>query len=180
MRLTCPIASPVGFPGGRSWHTKTVIPSLLLKWGGAYAVCLKRRDNSSCWLGYACTALRPFIHSRLYREPFLFTKLDLRNAYHLVTIREGISGRHLDFKSLVMIIGLSIATGISLTMCCMVSLIAWCLSKWMIFSKSQEEHVCQVRQVLQRLWENRLCKADKYEFNANPVSFLGYITESEQ
>lgn len=46
----------------------------------------------------------------------------------------------------------------------------------LIFSRTLFEHVQHVRQVLQRLLENRLfVKAEKWEFQRHSVSFLGYI-----
>ena len=46
----------------------------------------------------------------------------------------------------------------------------------LIFSRSVEEHRVHVRQVLQRLLENRLyVKAEKCDFHVSSVSFLGYI-----
>ena len=46
----------------------------------------------------------------------------------------------------------------------------------LIFSKSMEEHRVHVRQVLQRLLENRLyVKAEKCKFHVPSISFLGYI-----
>ena len=51
----------------------------------------------------------------------------------------------------------------------------------LIFSKSVEEHRVHVRQVLQRLLENRLyVKAEKCEFHASTVSFLGYIISQDR
>lgn len=48
----------------------------------------------------------------------------------------------------------------------------------LIFSKTQAEHETQVRQVLQRLLENRLfVKSEKCEFHVSTVAFLGYIIE---
>lgn len=45
-----------------------------------------------------------------------------------------------------------------------------------IFSKTREEHVHHVQSVLHRLQENSLyVKAEKCEFHACTVSFLGYI-----
>lgn len=50
---------------------------------------------------------------------------------------------------------------------------------FLFFSRTKEEHISHVRQVLQRLLENKLfVKADKCEFHVNSVSFLGYIIES--
>ena len=51
----------------------------------------------------------------------------------------------------------------------------------LIFSKSPAEHVAHVRQVLQRLLENKLyVKAEKCEFHQQSVPFLGYIIERGQ
>ena len=48
-----------------------------------------------------------------------------------------------------------------------------------IFSKNLKEHIVHVRQVLQRLWENKLfVKQEKCEFLVPSVTFLGYILES--
>ncbi len=50
----------------------------------------------------------------------------------------------------------------------------------LIFSSSLQEHVQHVRRVLQRLLENGLfVKAEKCDFHAQSVSFLGYIISSE-
>ena len=49
----------------------------------------------------------------------------------------------------------------------------------LIFSKSEEEHVSHVHQVLERLLENKLfVKSEKCEFHVQSVSFLGYIVQS--
>ena len=46
----------------------------------------------------------------------------------------------------------------------------------LIFSRSLEEHVQQVKLVLQRLLENRLyVKAEKCEFHVSSVQFLGFV-----
>lgn len=46
----------------------------------------------------------------------------------------------------------------------------------LIFSKSQQEHVQHVKQVLHRLLENQLIeKAEKCEFHVSTVSFLGFV-----
>ena len=51
----------------------------------------------------------------------------------------------------------------------------------LIFSRSKEEHVEHVRQVLQRLLENRLyCKAEKCEFHVTSTTFLGFVIEKGQ
>jgi len=49
------------------------------------------------------------------------------------------------------------------------------------FSKDPTEHFQHVRQVLQRLLENRLCvKAEKCEFHDAAVSFLRYVVTHGQ
>ena len=46
----------------------------------------------------------------------------------------------------------------------------------LIFSRNLEEHVTHVRSVLRRLLDNSLyVKAEKCEFHAPSISFLGYI-----
>lgn len=48
----------------------------------------------------------------------------------------------------------------------------------LIFSRKLEEHVQQVRLVLQRLLENKLfVKAEKCSFHVTQVEFLGFIVE---
>lgn len=55
------------------------------------------------------------------------------------------------------------------------------LDDTLISSRSLEEHITHVRDVLQRLLENQLfVKAEKCEFHANSVSFLGYVVEKGQ
>ena len=51
----------------------------------------------------------------------------------------------------------------------------------LIFSRSLEEHVQQVKLVLQRFLENRLYfKAEKCEFHVSSVQFLGFMVEKGQ
>lgn len=98
----------------------------------------------------------------------IFTKLDLRNAYYLVRIREGDEWKtafnmHLGhFEYLVMLFGLINAPAVFQAM---VNDVLWdfinhfsfvYLDYILIFSKTCKEHVEHVRLLLQRLLENHL------------------------
>lgn len=132
----------------------------------------------------------PLISSafELLQGATIFSKLDLRNAYHLVRIREGDEWKT-DFNTpsgqyeyLVMPFGLTNAPAVfqALVNDILRDLLNVCvfvyLDDILIFSKSRQEHVVHVRQVLQRLLENRLfVKAEKCEFHVSEVSFLGFV-----
>lgn len=46
----------------------------------------------------------------------------------------------------------------------------------LMFSRTYEEHVCHVREVLKRLREHKLyVKAEKCEFHVSTVNFLSYV-----
>ena len=118
----------------------------------------------------------------------IFTKLDLRNAYHLIRIREGDecktgfntpSGH---YEYLVMPFGLTNASAVFQALINDVlreflnQFVFVYLDDILIFSPDQDSHVGHVRQILQRLLENQLyVKAEKSEFHAESVSFLGFI-----
>ena len=123
----------------------------------------------------------------------VFTKLDLRNAYHLVRIRQGDEWKMAfntplgHFEYLVMPFGLTNAPAVF--QCLVNDILRDMLGRFvfvylddiLIFSKDPTEHVQHVRQVLQRLLENRLyAKAEKCEFHAATVSFLGYVVSHGQ
>lgn len=123
----------------------------------------------------------------------VFSELDLRNAYHLVHIREGDGWKtafntplgHIEY--LVMPFGLKNAPAIFQALVNDVHrdflnrFVFVYFDDILIFSKSPAEHILQVRQVLQCLLENKLfVKAEKCDFHSNTVSFLGYIIESGQ
>ena len=123
----------------------------------------------------------------------VFSKLDLRNAYHLVRIREGDEWKTAfntplgHFKYLVMPFGLTNAPAVfqSLVNDMLRDMLNHSvfvyLDDILIFSKSVEEHRIHVRQVLQRLLENRFyVKAEKCEFHVPSFSFLGYIISQGQ
>ena len=122
------------------------------------------------------------------RGATVFTKLDLRNAYHLVRIREGDEWKtgfttplgH--FEYLVMPFGLTNAPAVFQALVNDVlrdmlhQFVFVYIDDILIFSRSLAEHKLHVRQVLQRLLENRLfVKAEKCEFHAPSVTFLGFV-----
>ncbi|KAF7653736.1 hypothetical protein LDENG_00079040 [Lucifuga dentata] len=121
----------------------------------------------------------------------IFTKLDLRNAYHLVRIREGDEWKMAfntpsgHYEYLVIPFGLSNAPAVFQALVNDVlrdmlnKFVFGYLDDILIFSKSKQEHVQHVCKVLQWLLDNRLfVKAEKCDFHANTVPFLGFIISS--
>ncbi|KAL2077728.1 hypothetical protein ACEWY4_027232 [Coilia grayii] len=121
----------------------------------------------------------------------IFSKLDLRNAYHLVRIREGDEWKTAfntpsgHYEYLVLPFGLTNAPAVFQALVNDVlrdmlnRFVFVFLDDILIFSKSQSEHQIHVRAVLQRLLENRLfVKAEKCEFHRNTISFLGFVVSA--
>lgn len=118
----------------------------------------------------------------------VFTKLDLRNAYHLVRIREGDEWKTAfntpsgHYEYLVMPFGLTNAPAVFQALVNDVlrdmlnqSVFVY-IDDILIFSPNLETHIQQVRRVLQRLLDHQLfVKAEKCEFHVPKVSFLGYV-----
>jgi len=117
----------------------------------------------------------------------IFTKLDLRDAYHRLRIRRGdewktaFRTRYGHFEYLVMPFGLTNApatfqryihralAGLLDDFCVVY------LDDILIYSNSEEEHVQHVRAVLQRLREWKLyAKRSKCYFHTQQVDFLGF------
>ena len=130
------------------------------------------------------STFEPLTHARV------FTKLDLRNAYHLVRIKEGHEWKtafnthlgHYEYR--VMPFGLSNAPAVFQALVNdvlrdMINLfVVVYLDDILIFSRSMEEHHQHVRKVLQRLLENRLyVKAEKCVFHTTSVTYLGNVVE---
>lgn len=124
----------------------------------------------------------------LLQDSRIFTKLDLRNAYHLVRIRQGdewktafnIPTGHYEY--LVLPFGLTNAPSVFQALVNDVlrdflnQYVFVFLDDILIFSPTLEIHRYHVRQVLQRLQENQLfVKAEKCDFHKESVSFLGFV-----
>ncbi|XP_026164228.1 uncharacterized protein LOC113131342 [Mastacembelus armatus] len=120
----------------------------------------------------------------------IFSKLDLRNAYHLVRIREGDEWKTAfntpngHFEYLVMPFGLTNAPAVFQNLVNDVlgdminKFVFVYLDDILIFSRSETEHIHHVRAVLQRLLQNQLfVKVEKCEFHSKKTSFLGFVIE---
>lgn len=118
----------------------------------------------------------------------IFTKLDLRNAYHLVCIWEGdewktgFNTHSGHYEYLVMPFGLTNTPAVFQAMINDVLRDFLAISVYvyiddiLIFSPDLETHKKHVELVLQRLLANQLfVKAVKSEFHAKTVSFLSFI-----
>jgi transposase InsO family protein len=122
----------------------------------------------------------------------LFTKLDLRDAYHRLRVKEGdewktaFKTRYGHFEYLVMPFGLANAPatfqsyihralGGLLDRTCVVY-----LDDILIYSENEEDHGGHVEEVLDRLiqWD-LFCKASKCTFSTKSVEFLGFIVTPE-
>ncbi|KAL0187602.1 hypothetical protein M9458_014701, partial [Cirrhinus mrigala] len=126
------------------------------------------------------------------RSARYFTKLDLRNAYNLIRIREGDEWKtafstttgHYEYS--VMPFGL--VNSPSIFQAFINDTFRDMLNRWviiyiddiLIFSDTMDQHVQHVRAVLQRLIDNQLyAKMEKCEFHQTVTSFLGCIISAE-
>uniref|UniRef100_A0A3B3H6Q5 Gypsy retrotransposon integrase-like protein 1 n=1 Tax=Oryzias latipes TaxID=8090 RepID=A0A3B3H6Q5_ORYLA len=121
----------------------------------------------------------------------IFTKLDLRNAYHLVRIKDGDKWKTAfntplgHYEYLVMPFGLTNAPAVfqrlvnDILRDFLNHFVFVHLDDILIYSKDQAQHEHHVRLVLERLLENQLfVKVEKCEFHVTTVQFLGYIIEA--
>lgn len=118
----------------------------------------------------------------------IFTKLDLRNAYHLIRVRRGDEWKTAfitpsgHYEYLVMPFGL---TNCPAAFQAFVNdvlreflgrFVYVFLDDILIFSPDLDTHVQHVRQVLQKLLHNRLfIKLEKSEFHTTNTTFLGFV-----
>lgn len=129
----------------------------------------------------------------LLQKATIFSKLDLRNAYHLVRIKQGDEWKTAfntptgHYEYLVMPFGLTNAPAVFQAL--INDVLREMLNKFvfvylddiLIFSSSLQEHESHVRKVLRRLQENHLfVKPEKCEFHTTEVLFLGFIIKPGQ
>jgi len=158
-----------------------------------------KKDGSS----RPCIDFRP-VNEVTVRDPFplplymtffdqikgskIFTKLDLRSAYNLIRIRDedvwktSFRTPKGQYEYLVMPFGLKNAPAVFQRFINYImkpfldKFVAVYLDDILIYSKSEEEHISHVRQVLSVLEENHLAaKVSKCEFHRPEVEFLGHV-----
>jgi len=117
-----------------------------------------------------------------------YTKLDIRDAYHRIRIKEGdewktaFRTRYGHFEYLVMPFGLTNAPAAfqayinqALAGLVDISCVVY-LDDILVFSDTEEDHIGHVKEVLERLRQAKLyVKLSKCEFHKHDVEFLGYI-----
>ena len=121
-------------------------------------------------------------------KAWFYSKIDLRHAYHLIRIQEGdewktaFRTRYGSFEWCVMPFGLTNAPAAFqclmnnifsdlLDICALVY-----LDNILIYSDTLEEHRRHIREVLLRLWNNKLyTHGDKCSFHKDTVEYLGFI-----
>ncbi len=128
----------------------------------------------------------------MLRSAKYFTKLDLRNAYNLIRIREGdewktaFSTTNGHYEYLVMPFGL--VNSPSVFQAFINDVFRDMLGQWaivymddiLIYSDTFDSHVQHVRAVLRRLIDHQLyAKMEKCEFHQTLTSFLGYIISAD-
>ena len=125
------------------------------------------------------------------RKARIFTKMDLRGAYNLVRIKDGdewktaFRTRYGHFECRVMPFGLTNAPAAfqhfmnDIFRDLLDHTVLIYLDDLLVFSDSPDIHDNHVRQVLQRLIDNKLyCKAEKCAFGVSETEFLGFIIKS--
>ena len=122
----------------------------------------------------------------------VFSKIDVRDAYHRIPIREGdqwktaFRTRYGHFEYLVMPFGLANAPAtfqayIHRALAGLVDIVCIVyLDDILVFSNNENEHWGHVQEVLKRLRDAKLyCKLSKCLFNQKQIHFLGYVVSAE-
>jgi hypothetical protein len=127
------------------------------------------------------------LKDRLHKAKY-FTKLDLRDGYHLVRIKEGeewktaFRTRYGHYEYTVMPFGLTNAPATFQALVNSVlreyldHFVVAYLDDILIYSETLEEHEEHVKKVLRKLTERKLaCKPEKCEFSVQRTGFLGCV-----
>lgn len=154
---------------------------------GSLRLCVDYRGLNK--ITAPCRYPLPLINEMMDRlaSARVFTKLDIRNAYHRIRIAPGeewktsFRCRYGQFEYRVLPFGLTGAVGTFQSFINDVlreyldRFVVVYLDDILIYSESQEEHDTHVRQVLQKLHQAGLfAKAEKCEFDVSEVDFLGF------
>ena len=172
--IICPSSSPVGAGFGKK--------------DGSIRPCIDYRAINEITVKNRCPLLLMTTAFELLQGATIFTKLDLRNAYHLVRIREGDEWKTAfntpmgHWEYLVIPFGLTNTPAVFQGLVNDVprdminQFVFVYLDDILIFSKDLEKHKHHVSKVRQHLLENQLfVKAEKCEFSCSSTTFLGYI-----
>ena len=122
----------------------------------------------------------------------IFTKLDLRNGYHLIRIKEGeewktaFRTRYSLFEYQVMPFGLTNALATYMRLVHQILrkfldvFVITYLDNILIYSRDEQEYIRYVQAVLKALASADLrLKPEKCEFHVQKTVFLGYVVSSE-
>jgi len=121
----------------------------------------------------------------------VFTKLDIKDGYHLIRMRKGdehntpFRTRYPQYEYQVMPFGLVYASATFHTMMNQIlrefldhGLVVY-LDDILIYSKNMDDHITQVQKVLDRLEQHDLAVSlKKSVFHKEEVAFLGYIVKT--
>jgi len=181
----------------RGWIRRSKSPAgapilFAKKKDGSLRLCVDYRGLNKITIKNRCPL--PLITESLERlsQAKIYTKLDIREAYHRIRIKEGdewktaFRTRYGHYEYTVMPFGLTNAPAqfqaymnqalaglIDIT--CIVY-----LDDILVFSDNEEDHIRHVKEVLDRLREFKLyVKLDKCEWHTDRTEYLGYIIAPE-